>query len=677
MRKKVILFGLLLGILTLSSCANTKNSSISNVSQNSSQEWSYEENVALGRTISVINDTYADVTGKYQTIFDDNKLKNHFKIIFTPNNSEDSFVEIQESIQSLINNMAVAYESKINSSSNFDFGLFNIPMLFGADIENEFKLNCDYKRVEQTKEIMAHMYYYRKKHMLTLEGNTNLNKFKECLSPAFLEELQNVNSDETANKILNKYGTHVITSGIYGGRLDFNYMYYYNSSKNSTSIELDEKFKTKFKTTILNLFSSKTNTETNFDLSTELEIDKVEGQEYIYVKNKGGKASGSLTSLNALVENYDEWISSIEEYNTLIDFPNNSLIAIWDLLPETPQYESVKNLLFNACITKSNEDYQSLMDKYRIYGTSTTPYLINSAEEFVNYLNSSSAGTYFKLQSDINFIDCPNVVNEFYGTLDGNNHVIKNFMYSIPNNSFKDEKFFGIIQKNYGEIFNLTLENVSINAPETQHCGGWINVGGLVGINYPKAVIRNVTVKNSKFNINRAGSRLGGIAGVNEGNIIDCTVEKNKFFSNGDCGGICGKNSAILQNVTFIGDNFQSWSSDIPFTYWIVGKDDDKKKNGGNRSWGGIVGYNTLNARLLGFRIENIYMLIEGDEKKTPKIGYAVGHNEGYICGAQSNQALGNKKEAKEIKTTYWFSSSNGLIGRNDNATVCETCDTI
>ncbi len=619
-----ILFGMLL-MATITSCGKGNNnsssttensqsdksdSSLSNSSSSSQSESSsskeyfdYSEGQDLGQTISVINDEYATIiNGKYTSIFDNNKIKELKEIEKTYTRDIRQSTTSSTSIEGYVENLKIDYQSKLKFGMLGIIPDLDIPMLFGHNIENNISSKLGYNKTSNTKEIWAHLYYYNVKEIRNFTDSTNLNDFRNCLSQEFLNEVQSIKTNTEALEVLNKYGTHVVTGGYYGGKLDFTYLYYYNLTNTTEEIEYNEDFNSKFQLEFLNLLNFGTSLSANFKLSDKLFSEKINGTEKIDLNYKGGK-SLHMGTLNALHDNINEWSMSLEDEsnNVLIDFVDNSLIAIWDLLPDTDAYASCKKLLIDECAKRINEDYISLMASYgQTMGSKDNPFLINSIDDVKAYTKFDSQDTYYSLETDLDLTTCREFINTLHGNFDGNNHTLKNFNYIISAAEKQENTNFGIIRKNEGVISNLIVENVIITTNEAVHKGDWINVGGLIGENCEKGRIENVIVKNSNFTLNRSGSRLGGITGLNEGSIINCKVESSHFFSNGDCGGIAGKNSNILENVSFVGSNTSNLNNPN-FEYWYVKYNKDRFPNAGNKSFGAIVGYNANNSKLNSF----------------------------------------------------------------------------
>jgi hypothetical protein len=165
----------------------------------------------------------------------------------------------------------------------------------------------------------------------------------------------------------------------------------------------------------------------------------------------------------------------------------------------------------------------------------------------INDIDASITTTW---NSGQGFIPVGYWMNEFTGTLDGQNYIISNLYI---NNSNNDTGLFGIIY--YTEIANIILENVDFTTSQFSgglvgvnnnstinncHTSGSIisdevSVGGLVGYN-DSGIINN---SHSACNTS-GGYRVGGLVGNNNGNITNSYSEGNVSTTRGPAGGFTG-----------------------------------------------------------------------------------------------------------------------------------------
>lgn len=198
----------------------------------------------------------------------------------------------------------------------------------------------------------------------------------------------------------------------------------------------------------------------------------------------------------------------------------------------------------------------------RGYGTKDQPYLINDISEWKQFINNASyfGKTHFELLNDIDlnseyyFVGGASKGVSFCGTLNGNNHIIKNGTI-IAKSDWNNMGLFGI---NRGTIKNLYLENIillnsGINTAEQE---GNINAGILVGQN--RGTISNVSINKCSIRVSgnlddNSSLNVGILSGYNCYGKISLSSVKN--------GNIYGLSYDSLGNVNvggFVGKNLQS-----------------------------------------------------------------------------------------------------------------------
>lgn len=153
----------------------------------------------------------------------------------------------------------------------------------------------------------------------------------------------------------------------------------------------------------------------------------------------------------------------------------------------------------------------------------------------------------YKIMQEIDFKNCGNeiIINkEFKGKLEGNNKIIKNI-------SVKDTE--GIIYHLYGEICNLTVDNMNLVYNE-------VNIGGFIGYVEDRAKINNVHILNSGIEANtktkvQIGTLIGNAQRVQ---VINCSVTNTNIVCNNNTevviGGLVGKGYQTLISNCFAQD---------------------------------------------------------------------------------------------------------------------------
>lgn len=339
--------------------------------------------------------------------------------------------------------------------------------------------------------------------------------------------------------------------------------------------------------------------------------------------------------------------------------------------------------------------------------TKYAPKKISNEEDLVNI--SRSLNSHYYLANDINLEyknlkekywvplgisdEYGNLHKSFSGTLDGCGHTIRNLKLSHINNVMQ-YGLFGVIYG--GEVRNLKLENVSgnvrgtvgaiagVNYGKIENCdangkldvydrNGETVIGGICGINYT-----NIISTDSKISINAdtESASIGGISGMNEGFIFDCshdaklnTVQGGKS-SNVVVGGISGSNySGYIYNC--YANNDINSDSNTGYCGGIAGLMNSgeiykcssdgkiyfksKRKNNSNAYLGGICGL------ISGGLVMNSFS--DGDIEAISNEGY-IGGISGFCENAsiQNVYTTGNLKQNgnnEPLNSVY----SGGIIG--------------
>ena len=275
-------------------------------------------------------------------------------------------------------------------------------------------------------------------------------------------------------------------------------------------------------------------------------------------------------------------------------------------------------------------------------GDPNTPYQIANATDLLTLAND--AGDYnkcFILTADIDlnpnlpggqvFTTAIIAAGDFTGTFDGNGHKITNFIINGGSNGYLG--LFDYIDSG-GNVKNLGLENFAVS--------GSYEVGGLAGMNDGSIINCYSTGSVS------GSSEVGGLVGENDSGINDCystgTVSGSDYV-----GGLAGMNDSSIINCYSTGS--VSGSSEV----------------------GGLVGYNNYNAS-----ISDCYST--GTVSGSSSVGGLVGGNRGSVFSSfwdtessgQTTSDGGTGKTTADMKTLSTFTSAGWDFV---NETVNGTCN--
>lgn len=287
-------------------------------------------------------------------------------------------------------------------------------------------------------------------------------------------------------------------------------------------------------------------------------------------------------------------------------------------------------------------------------GVSNDPYLIGCYRHLNNIrrlASSNSISGCFKLINDINIPDSYNgweILKDFYGTFDGNNHKIVRSNIVINNSSYIDSEE-GFFRTNHGTIKNLTiLDSGTFSHPETLFDPNKVVYSGMFcGSNY--GIIDNCAYRASNstmcFPVPRA--YVGGITGWNVGTIKNCVVQTLNIDGYGHKGGIAGYNGETGKI-----ENCQSYG-----TITNLYRDSEQEEP---YSVGGIVGinkgsvYNCSNYAKIRFSLGDSTNTSTDSRVLQPRMGLFIGTNHGSYTNCRNYGSV----DTKGLQTVKWTTGS-------------------
>jgi len=184
-------------------------------------------------------------------------------------------------------------------------------------------------------------------------------------------------------------------------------------------------------------------------------------------------------------------------------------------------------------------------------GEPNDPYRIATAEDLNDIGNRPEDwNKHFILINDVNIADYAgtafsiigDISNPFTGVFDGQGHRVRNFTWTSSGTQLIG--LFGYVGYG-GQIKNLGMENVSINA------GNGSYVGGLAGLNYHGTI----TDCYSTGSISGTGTKVGGLVGCNYSGFSTITGSHFTGSVSGDyeAGGLVGRNYGQITNCDSTG----------------------------------------------------------------------------------------------------------------------------
>jgi len=326
-------------------------------------------------------------------------------------------------------------------SSSFDGISTSISSTFGLSgyidgtyksIRGDISVGYDQAGIESASEFYSQYYYYKhirlKLYSLYMQnlGYKNQN-IKNNLSTEYLEYLSALQSGSYAfNDFFDRFGTHLIISGEFGGKLEHKYSMFSNEVVMKSA--LMNTLKSSINISVPLTGSSNFSASRGFSSISELANKSYFDSELI---NQYG---GALYD-----GNYANWRNSLTESNSgLIGFTSNSLVPLWDIVPT--QFTNLAKNMEQAF----NDYYQEKINEIQGF-YEPTKYTENS--ETVTYQRNiefdiSDSGRQNQ-QYDIVFKDMPiealkelgytkftlTVSGKYWEDRDGYQHL---FVYSTP-----------------------------------------------------------------------------------------------------------------------------------------------------------------------------------------------------------------------------------------------------
>ena len=173
-------------------------------------------------------------------------------------------------------------------------------------------------------------------------------------------------------------------------------------------------------------------------------------------------------------------------------------------------------------------------DNYRL-GTSANPYKISTKEELFDIGKDENNQYAYTLANDIDLAGYEWVpIETFYGEFSSSSHIIKNLTITEVGDGIV--KKIGLFAENRGLLRNIELEDININVESSSP----LYVGGLVGQNYN--IIKQTCITSGSIEVN-GFSEIGGLVGINEGNITNTHVDVDitaTHYSHVSIGGLVG-----------------------------------------------------------------------------------------------------------------------------------------
>ena len=264
-------------------------------------------------------------------------------------------------------------------------------------------------------------------------------------------------------------------------------------------------------------------------------------------------------------------------------------------------------------------------------GSYADPYIVKTGGQLLLMKDYSHNGTYFVLAGNIDLDNKNWKPFEFWGSLDGKGFSISNLRIS------RSEDNLGLFSEVWGPVSNLTIKQVSIEAPSNN------NIGALCGSTHSDGEIKNCHVFFGTNSVILGNENVGGLIGCyasySSNELTNCSVTSSSndivVKGSGPVGGMIGCASSLTVKNCKVAANVS-----------------------GTSTVGGILGLNSTHGSYLS------YCSFEGEVSGANGIGGLIGslYNESVITACKV-----------DAKITASSGEAGGLTGGWNRGSVCYT----
>ena len=439
--------------------------------------------------------------------------------------------------------------SRINRSSSQSYTYYT------SDIEDlvlDFKLNVNIggemvayigalkANLESALGVSYSNYLYKFFSVLEhniLRYNSYLNDYSDpdtyegYFSDSFLNDLEELSQNEDFDGFFDKYGTHIIGSANYGGRMAASYVLVSDTvilnSDVSSVISQEVDFANLGNVSLASIAES---------IGAKFGVNYSSGEltRGFYVESVGGDSFISGLPSN-FEDSYNDWLSSFNSSgaaSVLINYTNDGLVPIWDILPAS--YAGLSDEMETAFETYYDNFESNIISEFKSTndvdfaggsGSVDDPFQISNATQLKNIPEVSMNANYI-LNNNVTLTDTNWVplggyyreTPEFNGTLNGNGKTISGLRRTADITEKNHGFYFGLFGciGSEGVVKDLTLSNVYIHmdGPEVNDAAARVFVGALAGMVH--GTVQDVTVNGTVYNdvCTNGIVYAGGLAGA-------------------------------------------------------------------------------------------------------------------------------------------------------------------
>lgn len=303
----------------------------------------YIINKGLGRTIDIATSRYAHPSSIIigSNVINPNYLDSLSLDRIEYNGYFSYDYQVGTSLNSYYSQKKLIYEQSASLSTG------NI--LFNGTISSSFQnaiATSEYQRIGQ---------YYSTSSLVTKTVKAalpnyldNISQYRSNINSTFAYNCYRLNYGQiTYEQFTQMYGTHLIASATFGGKVNLNYSV--TDSVNFISSTKATAIQNKIDLKIIGFNSLSSNFQTNVLVSDFTEILSNNVSIGFYADSIGGYGFPTTNTQGDFTSQLQAWINSVHTYPSLIEYNANGLVPLWEFVPTV--YTNAISILQNSLET--------------------------------------------------------------------------------------------------------------------------------------------------------------------------------------------------------------------------------------------------------------------------------------------------------------------------------------
>ena len=549
----------------------------------------------IGRAVNLLTGDYTKIANGTVSIFDEEAFKALDFRVDDNVKEQKTTVAYGKDLQSYLDEKSTQVTNKM--STDVSIGLSKIAKV---SLGYELEVNETYKTrtSSATETAFYDMDYYYINKLVEIDGYNDLEKLSAIVTERFKMDAMKVEEGiMSAAAFINLYGTHILTSGIYGATFNLHYeMIGHKQEVEKTFTRINKETINAGISGVIKGIDLGLNTSTSSEIkNTRLENRNSSSMQAKFdVLARGGAAApaATLNDANSLVSfgtNCTKWAETLDEGNyVLIDVPDNSLYFVWEFLGD--EYIEAKKKLYDyfnqTCELKRSVLGEKINGYYSHFvtfeentGILTVDFselqTADGADNLKGFIydndtdgsgvdfNDKTADNIFKIYRKINYKDV--------------NKVIFKGRYGVENSSGQPikSKFNGLkiyFDENWDKDILLEFDHFGYIAPQD-----------MVALDLSAVQSKNITIK----------------------------VVGNAYIKGGDGFFGCAAINAVGKNLAITGDNLETYDGNILSYYWNTGEREQHiNQSGWEEKW--YIGLNAETLKAAGYTKFKIKVEIDG-----------------------------------------------------------------